>query len=192
MCLFCMALQYDTVKNVRSKMKIIDEDLFYRIAQGDMEALRCLYDIAGYAVFGFALSMLKNKQDAEDILQDTFLKIRSAAHLYQPRGTPMAWILTMTRNFCLMKLRENQKNQCIEQNMMENTLQYVQDNTNRVVLEAAFSILTDEERRIVMLHVLSGLKHREIAQILELPLSTVLSKNNRALKKMKQYLQKGE
>ena len=134
--------------------------------------------------------MLKNKQDAEDILQDTFLKIRSAAHLYQPRGTPMAWILTMTRNFCLMKLREKQKNQAIEEKMLENTMLYVQDNTNRVVLEAAFSILTDEERRIV--HVLSGLKHREIAQILELPLSTVLSKNNRALKKLKQYLQKGD
>ncbi len=192
MCLFCMALQYDTIKTVRSKIKIIDEDLLHRIAQGDMEALRCLYDIAGYAVFGFALSMLKNKQDAEDILQDTFLKIRSAAHLYQPRGTPMAWILTMTRNFCLMKLREKQKNQAIEEKMMENTMLYVQDNTNRVVLEAAFSILTDEERRIIMLHVLSGLKHREIAQILELPLSTVLSKNNRALKKLKQYLQKGD
>lgn len=192
MCLFCMALQYDTIKTVRSKIKIIDEDLLHRIAQGDMEALRCLYDIAGYAVFGFALSMLKNKQDAEDILQDTFLKIRSAAHLYQPRGTPMAWILAMTRNFCLMKLREKQKNQAIEEKMMENTMLYVQDNTNRVVLEAAFSILTDEERRIIMLHVLSGLKHREIAQILELPLSTVLSKNNRALKKLKQYLQKGD
>ncbi len=192
MCLFCMALQHDTVKTVRSKIKTIDEDLLHRIAQGDMEALRCLYDIAGYAVFGFALSMLKNKQDAEDILQDTFLKIRSAAHLYQPRGTPMAWILTMTRNFCLMKLREKQKNQAIEEKMLENTMLYVQDNTNRVVLEAAFSILTDEERRIIMLHVLSGLKHREIAQILELPLSTVLSKNNRALKKLKQYLQKGD
>lgn len=104
----------------------------------------------------------------------------------------MAWILTMTRNFCLMKLREKQKNQAIEEKMMENTMLYVQDNTNRVVLEAAFSILTDEERRIIMLHVLSGLKHREIAQILELPLSTVLSKNNRALKKLKQYLQKGD
>ncbi len=192
MCLFCMVLQHDTVKTVRSKIKTIDEDLLHRIAQGDMEALRCLYDIAGYAVFGFALSMLKNKQDAEDILQDTFLKIRSAAHLYQPRGTPMAWILTMTRNFCLMKLREKQKNQAIEEKMLENTMLYVQDNTNRVVLEAAFSILTDEERRIIMLHVLSGLKHREIAQILELPLSTVLSKNNRALKKLKQYLQKGD
>ena len=138
MCLFCMALQYDTIKTVRSKIKIIDEDLLHRIAQGDMEALRCLYDIAGYAVFGFALSMLKNKQDAEDILQDTFLKIRSAAHLYQPRGTPMAWILTMTRNFCLMKLREKQKNQAIEEKMMENTMLYVQDNTNRVYWKRRF------------------------------------------------------
>ena len=45
--------------------------------------------------------------------------------------------------------------------------------------------LSDEERQIVMLHAVSGFKHREIARLLEMPLSTVLSKYNRAMKKLR-------
>lgn len=54
----------------------------------------------------------------------------------------------------------------------------------RIVLEAAFRILNVEERQIVVLHAVSGLKHKEISQIMRRPLSTVLSKYNRAIKKL--------
>ena len=63
---------------------------------------------------------------------------------------------------------------------------------DRVVLEAALRLLTGEERRIVMLHAVAGLKHRETAELLELPLSTVLSKYRRALKKLKWGLEEKE
>ena len=59
------------------------------------------------------------------------------------------------------------------------------------VLQEALARLSGEERRIVLLHAVTGLKHREIAQLLELPLSTVLSKYHRGLKKLKS-LMKGE
>ena len=49
--------------------------------------------------------------------------------------------------------------------------------------------LSDGERQIVALHAVAGLRHRQIAALLELPLSTVLSKYARAIKKLKQYLQ---
>lgn len=54
-----------------------------------------------------------------------------------------------------------------------------------MILEYAFSILGEQERTIVILHMINGLKHREIAELTGLPLSTVLSKYNRSLKKMK-------
>lgn len=63
---------------------------------------------------------------------------------------------------------------------------------DRLVLESMLAFLTDEERQIVTLHALTGLKHREIAALLELPLPTVLSKYNRALKKLKLVLKEGE
>ena len=52
----------------------------------------------------------------------------------------------------------------------------------------ALAILGDQERKIVMLHAISGLKHREIAELLELPLATVLSKYHRALKKLRVFM----
>ena len=56
------------------------------------------------------------------------------------------------------------------------------------LLELAVNALADEERRVVMLHAVAGLKHREIADLLEMPLATVLSKYHRALKKLNNRL----
>ena len=55
---------------------------------------------------------------------------------------------------------------------------------DRIVLEALLDSLQDDERQIVVLHALSGMKHREIASFLQLPLPTVLSKYRRAIKKL--------
>ena len=57
-----------------------------------------------------------------------------------------------------------------------------------MVLKSALEILKEDERQIVLLHASAGLKHREIAVDLQMPLATVLSKYNRAIKKLKQYL----
>ena len=59
----------------------------------------------------------------------------------------------------------------------------------RALLQGALARLADEERRIVLLHAVTGMKHRKIAALLELPLPTVLSKYHRALKKMRAYLE---
>jgi len=58
----------------------------------------------------------------------------------------------------------------------------------KIMLKMAMNVLTKEERQIVTLHAVSGLKHREIADITGLPLSTVLTKYKRALEKMKKVL----
>ena len=57
-----------------------------------------------------------------------------------------------------------------------------------MVLETVLTRLTQGERRIVMLHTITALKHREIASSLKIPLSTVLSKYKRSLKKLRTYL----
>ena len=63
-----------------------------------------------------------------------------------------------------------------------------QDAADKMVLHAALKILNEEERQIVLLRTSAGLKHREIAADLEMPLATVLSKYNRAMKKLKKHL----
>lgn len=161
------------------------------IANGDREALAGLYQAASPSVYGFALSVLKNTHDAEDVLQNCYMNIASSAGSYRPKGKPMAWILTITRNLCLMKIREYQKTATIPHEDWE---QYLASNEkvtpeDQMVLSDCMKRLSDQERQIVVLHVVAGLKHREIAKALAIPLPTVLSKHRRALKKLKLLLE---
>ena len=63
---------------------------------------------------------------------------------------------------------------------------------DKLALEAAMKCLGNEERQVVTLHALSGLNHREIAALLDMPLATVLSKYRRALVKLRDYLEERE
>jgi RNA polymerase sigma-70 factor (ECF subfamily) len=125
-----------------------------------------------------------------DVVQETYLKIRGAAHLYQPMGKPLAWIFTITRNLSMSKLRIRKQSAATPEEDMEDKLSfsYVQDSTDKIVLRAALSILELEEREIILLHAISGFKHREIADNLGMSLGTVLSKYHRGLNKLRKYL----
>ena len=64
------------------------------------------------------------------------------------------------------------------------------DPDTKLVIQACLNKLSDQERQIVVLHAMAGFKHREIAEFLELPLSTCLSKYHRAITKIKNELRK--
>lgn len=163
----------------------IEDDLIIRVGQGDTDAFYELYIQARTPVYGFALSLTKNRVDAEDIMQDTFIRVRAAAHKYQPRGMGLSWILTITRNLALNLLANRARTSELSEELPWQSPESTED---RAVLDAALHILDDIERQIVTLHLVSGFKHRETAKLLELPLNTILSKYSRALKKLKSYL----
>ena len=175
----------------RQQEVVVDDSLLIGVSEGNKEAFTALYRIAGTAVYAYALSILRNPAEAEDAMQDTFLKIRCAAAVYQPRGKAMAWILTITRNVCLMKLRQNKHLSlyALEDARGEPDWSPVTDLEDRLVLRSAMKVLSEEECQIVILHAVTGWKHREIAAQLQLPLSTVLSKYRRGLRKLKAELE---
>ena len=160
------------------------------MAAKDSHSLEELYHRTRTAVYGLVLSYLKHPQDAEDVTQDAFVRIWDTAASYRPQGKPMAWLLTVARNLALMRLRERGKTQELTDEEWSALPARAPDVTteDRHVLRAALSVLSEQERQVVMLHAVTGLKHREIAALLELPLPTVLSKYHRALKKMRSFL----
>lgn len=188
MFLFFSALAIEN--EIRSSRKVphISDELIERIAQGDQEAFHKLYEETSSLVFGYALSILKDKHKAEDVMQDTYIKVYSNAGSYTGKGKPMAWILTITRNLALMNFRQKQ-----HENIDDDQYQSVYDvphihSENKMLVDHLLSRLSDEEREIVMLHAMSELKHREIAALTGLPLSTVLSKYNRAIAKLREFM----
>lgn len=184
-------------KNKQSANSKINEDWFEKIALGDDGAFTELYYASYKELFGFLLSLTKNKEDAEDLLQNTYIKIRNGSHLYKKQGTPMTWMCAIAKNQYLDLIRKYGKNRSTDFGEVENyvsegmtgTTNETTDNAeNKMLLNYAFSVLGEQERTIVILHMINGLKHREIAEITGLPLSTVLSKYNRSLKKMKENI----
>ena len=105
----------------------------------------------------------------------------------------MAWILTITRNLCLQKLRSSRACDVpleeLEPYLRERAALTLED---RALIEYCLAALSDSEREILLLHAVSGFKHREIADMLALPLATVLSKYSRSLKKVRTHLAKEE
>ena len=169
----------------------IQEGLISRIAQGDQDALAMLYRETSSAVYGFALSILKDRHAAEDVMQDAYLTIHASAGRYEEMGKPMAWILTIVRNLARMRLRQERGGTVpVDEawDLADPDDRFGRQN-DRMLLQAAMECLSDEERQIVTLYAVSGLRHREIAGLLERPLPTVLSKYRRALQKLRRWME---
>ncbi|MCQ2548800.1 MAG: RNA polymerase sigma factor [Lachnospiraceae bacterium] len=164
--------------------------LLGRMAQHDTGALEAFYKDTKGAVFAYALSILKNPYEAEDVMQETYLSIYSAAGKYHSTGKPMAWVITITKNHCLQRIREQSR---FDPRPWEELDLYLENKEtlsveNKEVISYCLKQLKEEEQQILLLHTISGMKHREIAALMGLALPTVLSKYNRALKKLKEKL----
>lgn len=164
------------------------QQLLLHIAGGERDALAELYQRTRPAVYGLALSYLKN---AQDLTQDVYVQVWDCAAQYRPTGSPMGWLLTVCRSLCLMRLRREERHAALSEEEWDAipAQECGLDADECALLQGALARLADEERRIVLLHAVTGMKHREIAVLLELPLPTVLSKYHRALKKMRSFLE---
>ncbi len=187
--LFLMTV-YENLNTLETKNA---EELLFKIASGDMVAFRQFYEATKADVYSFALSFLKNTHDAEDVMQTVYVNIYNSASQYAPQGKPMAWVLTITKNLCYERFRnlsrQDEFTSTEENNISLSKNMNVED---KLLAEYCLNALNEDERSIVVLHAVSGFKHREIAKLLGLPIGTVLSKYKRAIGKIKKYLQGGE
>ncbi len=188
--LFTFVTEGSNEKTPKRKEIKIDESLFKRIGSNDMVAFDELYRITERTLYAYILSLVKDHEKTLDLMQETYMKILSAAHLYKPMGKPLAWMFTIAKNLYLNKIRKRKKEFMMESSEMADDLRfsYVSNPEDKIVLEAALDILSEEERNIVLLYAVTGLKHKEIAESLGLSLSTALSKYHRALKKLRNHL----
>lgn len=170
------------------------DELLLGMARGDQGALEQLYRHTRTAVYGMALAVLRRHHDAEEITQDTFVRAWEQAERYRPEGTPLAWLLAICRNLSLMRLRERERGRELEPEQWElipaDAPAVTQE--DRQVLQTALDALGEQERQIVFLFAVAGMRHREIAQMLGLNLSTALSKYHRALKKLRETMEGDE
>jgi len=163
------------------------ESLLFAIADGDSEAFAAFYERTRTAVYGFVLSICRDVHDAEDVTQQCYLRVLDAADRYRPQGKPMAWLLTIVKRLSLSLLRERGKQSPTRETDWEAVLKAHERLTHedRITIRDLIERLNERERQIVLLRAAGGLKHREIADLLDLPLSTVLSSYQRTIQKLR-------
>ena len=91
-------------------------DLMDKIQNGNEEAFLTLYNETCKGVFSFAYSIVRNSHDAEDIMQDTYIKIRRFAQSYSTQGNVSAWILQITKNLAYDFLKKDNKTFAVQLN----------------------------------------------------------------------------
>ena len=131
-------------------------------------------------------NILSDRADSEENVNDTYLHAWQAMPPQRP-AILSAFLGKIARNLALMRLRkaENKNISFDELFHVEDPHNAYREMENHMVLDKVLRLLTDSERQIVMLHALSGLKHREVADLLDIPQATAISRYNRALAKLR-------
>ena len=187
-----MSLIYSSShEKIKEKNLAIDRCMV-KLAEGDKIALSELYELIKTDLFSFALSKTKNSELSEDITHDTFVKIYKNAASYIPEGSPFPWIFTIELNLIRRNSTLAGRTVSIEEHIdnLYDDVDLAERFEKSELISELLSSLGEEEREIISLHLLSGVKHREIAALLSLPLSTELSKYHRALDKMRSIVRR--
>ncbi len=184
-----------------------DKDLLRRIAQKDPVALSLLYDQYNRLLFGLLISILKKKTEAEDILQEVFSNIWEKADQFDPdRGTGYTWIVSLTRNKGIDRLRskvyKEQKKQSTsldnddvyhplyssENNPLEDTI--LSDRADMV--RNALQQISEKQRKVIEISYFSGLSQSEISEEYDIPLGTVKTRMRDGMMKLRDILSGAE
>ena len=180
----------------RRYLVLADEDLISLVEGGDAEAFAVLYDRHSRAAFSLAYRMMGERQAAEDLAQDSFLKIWRAAGSYRvERGSVRTWILSIVHNRGIDQLRSLASRRRT-QDKVEASATKTQPseafaeawrNSQRDQVREALSTLPADQLKILELAYFSGYTHVEIADLLGLPLGTVKGRMRLGLKKIRTF-----
>lgn len=166
------------------------DGLLRLIAQGDNSAFAELYARTKRGVYAFLYTYFHNAVDAEDAMQTVYLKIKTGIGGYRIGSNARAWILQIAKNQALNELRRRQRETVSDEEVQMRAP--ITESPTHGVTDVMQRTLTEEEQRIVTLHVLWNYKHREIAEMLECPTGSVTSKYKRAIEKMREALKEVE
>lgn len=160
----------------------------YRLSQGDKSAFKVIYEDTKKAVYYTVLSILKDKHRAEDAMQSAYLSVIKNAKSYQQGTNARAWIIRIAKNQALNDKKLLERETCIDESQNETMFgSYSMDEFSSLT-DLAQQNLAEDEFNIMMMVAVSGYKRREVAQILDMPVSTVTWKYGVALEKMRNLL----
>ncbi len=169
--------------------------LLEKIKQGDREAFMTLTALYQRKVFLLAFSFFHNREDALDVVQETFLRLYQKLDMFKLGKNFQNWLLQITKNICIDYYRRNYGKKNIYEKNKELEVLPLVNNDNAFTsldLKSIFSRclqkLTAKQRMIFVMKHYNQFKYREIAQILNISLGTVKSLHFKAVQNMKKQI----
>ena len=161
------------------------EEVMLLIKKGHKDALGQLYDITYQDIYRYIYSITASKEHALDLTHDVFIQAYRNIQSYNGKGHAMAWLITIARNQTYMFLRKHSRTILVDYDI-DHVDDKVEKMNNSLLVDMIMNELKDDEREVVVLHIVEDLTFLEISKILEKKLSTVLSIYHRSIKKLKQ------
>ena len=172
------------------------ETFIARCALGDRKAFKSLYSATSAKLFGVTLRVLNDRGEAEDALQEIYVKVWNGAKRYQAGGaSPMTWLITIARNHAIDRLRARKRHDSDDDAMarlpdptpgVENRL-VAMGEAKRVV--HCFGTLEDDKAEAVRRAYLEGETYADLADHFSVPLNTMRTWLRRSLIKLRECLE---
>lgn len=176
-------------------------ELMKRIQARDADALEELYDLYDRLLFGMVISIVKKREEAEDLLQEIFVKIWNKADSFNPdRGNVYSWIVTLARNKAIDRIRskgyKTQKKQSVsiheplfslegdKHDPMETTI----FSDRAELVKKALEEIPEKQSEVIKIAYYRGMTQTEIADHLDIPLGTVKTRTRQGMMKLKSIL----
>jgi RNA polymerase sigma-70 factor, ECF subfamily len=183
-------------ERARRRLHLEDRDLVALVECGEPGALAGLYDRHGGAAYLLAYRILGQRQAAEDLVQDAFLKVwRSAGSYEAARGSVRTWVLTIVHNQAIDQLRAAASRRRTQELVELSAVTYQPSDafneawlgSRKEQVREALKTLPPTQLEVIELSYFSGYTHAEISALLGLSLGTVKSRLRLGLKKIKDH-----
>jgi len=182
--------------NLNNSLQQKDLELIQALKTGQTSALSKLYDRYGAVVYGLALKILKDAQEAEDLTQEIFVSLWHNNTYNPARGSLSSYLVVMTRSRSLDKLRSRTSRSKFLERWQNTTTQTFSHSAFEQVdiwdtsqhVQEALAELPEQQRKILEMAYYQDLSQSEIANSLNIPLGTVKTSARQALKKLRKIL----
>ena len=167
-----------------------DQRLVARLRSGDSAAFEALYRRHSSGIFGLALRMLRNRADAEDLLQEIFLQAYDKLESFEGRSAFGTWLYRLGVNRCLDHLRSRSAKEQARTAPLDPAFAGAHDpgGTRNLELERAIGELPPSSRAAFLLHDVEGYDHSEVGEMLGIAVGTSKSLVHRARMKLRDRL----
>lgn len=166
-----------------------DSFILDRMKINQTEAIELMYDKFSESLYGIALSVIKNEDEAQDVLQESFIKGWRKLSSYDPaKGTLFTWLLNITRNTAIDKLRLSNKKRLAEVQITENNVSNVEGlafNPDFLDLRKHLGNLEVKYQDIIEALFFQGMTQQEASEELGIPIGTVKTRYKIAMRELR-------